>query len=96
MDKQKSSCKEDAKVVVPVVDLNKCEGKKDCVEVCPYDVFEMRAITDNQFSDLKFVAKIKTLVHGRDKAFVVNPDVCHSCGLCVSACPEKAIKLIRI
>lgn len=31
------------------------------------------AITDKQFSDLKFVAKIKTLVHGRDKAYVVNP-----------------------
>ena len=96
MDKQKSSCKEDAKTVVPVIDLNKCEGKKDCVAVCPYDVFEMAAIDDKQFRELKFVAKIKTLVHGRDKAYVVNPDLCHSCGLCVSACPEKAIKLVRI
>jgi ferredoxin len=42
MAKHKIGCKEGPKAVVPVVDLNKCEGKNDCVEVCPYDVFEMR------------------------------------------------------
>ena len=25
---------------------------------------------------------------------VVNPDACHACGLCATACPEKAIKLV--
>jgi 4Fe-4S ferredoxin len=26
---------------------------------------------------------------------VIKPDACHACGLCVTACPEKAITLIR-
>ena len=25
---------------------------------------------------------------------MVNPDACHACGLCVTACPEKAIQLV--
>ena len=25
--------------VVPVIDRRKCEGKQDCVRVCPYHVF---------------------------------------------------------
>jgi 4Fe-4S ferredoxin len=27
--------------VAPAIDRNRCEGKEDCVEVCPCDVFEM-------------------------------------------------------
>ena len=29
------------------------------------------------------------------QAFVERPDACHACGLCVPACPEKAITLVR-
>jgi Fe-S-cluster-containing hydrogenase component 2 len=44
-DKNTSVCKPEAGKLIPVVNLSKCEGKKDCVEVCPYDVFEMQAIS---------------------------------------------------
>jgi ferredoxin len=48
----------------PVVDRNACEGKRDCVEVCPYDVFEVRQIDDQDFSTFSFLGKLKSRAHG--------------------------------
>lgn len=94
MAKQVSDhCKEEPGKLIPVVNFNACEGKGPCIEVCPYDVFEMRQVNDQQFSELSFFGKLKTRVHGREKAFVLKADMCHACGLCVTACPERAIKL---
>lgn len=87
------NCKDEARKLMPVVNLNSCEGKGPCIEVCPYDVFEMKPISDEQYTELSWIGKLKTKVHGREKAFVVNAGLCHACGLCVTACPEKAIKL---
>lgn len=92
----KDNCKEEAGQLVPVVDFNKCEAKGPCIEVCPYDVFEMKPISDEDFKTLSFIGKLKTRVHGKDKAYVVKSDSCQACGLCVTACPEKAIKLRKI
>jgi len=89
----KDNCKEEAGQLIPMVDFNKCEAKCPCIEVCPYDVFEMKPISDEDFKTLSFIGKIKTRVYGNKKAYVVKPDACHACGLCVTACPEKAIKL---
>lgn len=92
---EKDNCKEEAGTLMPVVDYNKCEAKGPCIAVCPYYVFEMQKIRDEEFSKLSFIGKLKTRVHGRAKAVAIKPDLCHSCGLCVTACPEKAIKLTR-
>lgn len=81
-------------ILQPIVDFNKCEGKDDCVRVCPYDVFEVRRIEDTDRKLLSFIGKVKTWVHPR-KAYVPDPTLCHGCGLCVPACPEKAIRLRR-
>ena len=78
----------------PVVDRNACEGKRDCVEVCPYDVFEVRQIDDEDFSRLSFMGKLKSRAHGRLTAYTPKEDLCQACGLCVVACPEKAIRLV--
>jgi 4Fe-4S ferredoxin len=91
-----SSCKPDAGKWIPVINLSKCEGKQDCVEVCPYDVFEMQEMTSDEYKSLNFTGKLKTMVHGRKKAYAVKADQCHACGLCVTACPEKAIKLAKV
>jgi 4Fe-4S ferredoxin len=91
-----SDCKETPSRVRPIVDLNKCEAKGPCVEKCPYDVFEIKPISKEDRSSLSFTGKLKTLVHGPNKAFVVKPDMCHACGLCVTACPEDAIKLRKL
>jgi NAD-dependent dihydropyrimidine dehydrogenase PreA subunit len=90
-----SECKQDAGVFVPVVQRAKCEGKKDCVEVCPYDVFEVRTIDDADFAQLGFLAKLKSRAHGKQTAYTPNASACRACGLCVDACPEKAITLRR-
>ena len=89
-------CKQPPKIVAPVIDNFKCEGAGDCAEVCPYDVFELRKLTKPELKALPLGPWIKVLVHGGKQAFVINPDACHACGLCVTACPEKAIRLTRL
>lgn len=90
------NCKEESGKLVPLIDLNKCEGKTPCMPICPYNVLEIKEISQEQYKTLSFFGKLKTFVHGKKKAFVVQPDACHACGLCVSACPERAIKLVKI
>lgn len=89
-------CKAEAGAWVPVVDRNACEGKRDCVEVCPYDVFEVRRIDDADFERLSFLGKIKSRVHGRLTVYLPNAAACRACGLCVVACPEDALRLERV
>ncbi len=87
-------CKE-AKIVMPIIHFGKCEGKRDCLEVCPYDVFEIRKAQADEIKELSFIEKFKSFAHGHQKAFVINPELCHNCGLCITACPEKAIKMTK-
>src|SRR4051794_12962210 len=80
---------------VPVVNRNKCEGKADCVAVCPYHVFTVERIADGDFAQLSFIGRLKSRAHGRKTAYTPNADACQACGLCVVACPEKAIALVH-
>jgi NAD-dependent dihydropyrimidine dehydrogenase PreA subunit len=89
----KEECKAAPGAFVPVVDKSRCEGKADCVRVCPYDVFEVGRIADADFAALGFLARLKSRAHGRQTAFTPRASACQACGLCVAACPEKAIKL---
>jgi 4Fe-4S ferredoxin len=82
------------KAVLPVIDRNRCEGKKDCVEVCPYDVFEMGVLPVEERKLLSTAGRIKGFFHRYRQAFVVRGDQCQACGKCITACPEKAIKLV--
>ncbi|HVY28304.1 MAG TPA: ferredoxin family protein [Polyangiaceae bacterium] len=87
-----AECKEPGRLV-PSIDSSRCEGKEDCVEVCPYHVFTVRKLTDAERAGLGLLTRFKVFVHGGKQAFVTRPDDCHACGACVSACPEKAIAL---
>ena len=95
MSAPRDECRQEPGVFAPVVSRSKCEGKKDCVEVCPYGVFEVRTIEDRDFAQLGFFAKLKSRAHGKQTAYTPNADACRACGLCVKACPEKAITLRR-
>jgi NAD-dependent dihydropyrimidine dehydrogenase PreA subunit len=88
-------CKHEPGVFVPVVDRNRCEAKDDCVQVCPYEVFEVRALTAAEKAPLSLVGRLKLFAHGGKQAFAVKAGDCRACGLCVTACPEDAIKLVR-
>lgn len=89
------TCGDVAGRIVPVIDRNRCEGKSECVRVCPYQVFEMSVLTRDQRSGLSFRGRLKAWAHKGRQAFAVRSDQCHACGLCVAACPEKAITLAK-
>ncbi|MBX9633086.1 MAG: ferredoxin family protein [Burkholderiales bacterium] len=89
-------CAGDAGRVVPVVDRNRCEAKAACVQVCPFDVFEIRPLEAADRAVLTLAGKLKAWVHGNRQAYVVRADDCHACGLCIKACPEKAIRLVAV
>jgi len=91
-----SKCKGQPHAVAPVVDPSRCEGKAECAKVCPYDVFEVRRMEDADFAELGLFSKLKSVLHGRKYAYTPNADDCLACGLCVEACPEKAISLVNV
>jgi len=88
-----AECRGEPGRVAPVVDRNKCEGKADCVRVCPFGVFEMGVLDSTQRGELSLIGRLKSWAHGYEQAFVVKPNDCHACNLCVGACPEDALEL---
>jgi 4Fe-4S ferredoxin len=90
-----TECRGEPGELVPVVDRGKCEGKAECVAVCPFHVFDVRRIDEVDFAQLGMLGKLKSLAHGRKTAYTPRASACQACGKCVAACPEKAIKLAR-
>ena len=78
----------------PVVDHARCEAKRECVKVCPFDVFEVRRIEPADFAELGALGKLRSTAHRRMTAYPVRVAQCHECGKCVTACPEGAITLV--
>ncbi|MDB4964434.1 MAG: hypothetical protein JWN44_123 [Myxococcales bacterium] len=89
------SCRAAPKSFAPVIDRSRCEGKGDCVRVCPYGVFEVGVISDEDFRGLSFLGRLKSRAHDKMTAHTPKRDACLACGLCVTACPEDAITLVR-
>jgi NAD-dependent dihydropyrimidine dehydrogenase PreA subunit len=95
VDIQETDCKQAPGLFHPVIDRNRCEGKKECVAVCPYGVFSIGTVESELRRELSLRGKLKGFAHRWQQAFASNADACHACGLCVAACPEKAIALTR-
>jgi NAD-dependent dihydropyrimidine dehydrogenase PreA subunit len=89
-------CKQDAGAFIPVIDRNRCEGKADCVPVCPYSIFEVGTLPKDQRKGLSVIGNLKGFAHNWQQALLISPEKCRACGLCVKACPEHAITLARV
>jgi len=91
-----NDCRGEPGKVAPVVDRNRCEGKEDCVRVCPYEVFEVRVLDAADRASLSLIGRLKAWAHGNRQAYVVRPGDCRACQLCIEACPESALRLAPV
>lgn len=92
-DRPGEDCKAAPGAWVPRVDRARCEARRDCVEVCPHDVFVVARIAEADYRALSWLARLKVRVHGMQTAYTPRADQCRACGLCVVACPEGAIQV---
>jgi NAD-dependent dihydropyrimidine dehydrogenase PreA subunit len=88
-------CRADGGLFGPQINRNRCEGKGECERVCPYGVFKVGTLAAPDRRGLSLVGRLKGIGHRWQQALLVNADACRACGLCVAACPEKAITLVR-
>jgi NAD-dependent dihydropyrimidine dehydrogenase PreA subunit len=96
MKKHDTGCTQAPGLFHPVIDRNRCEGKAACVDVCPYEVFTVGTLPADQRMEMSFLGKLKGYAHKWQQAFTPNAEACHACSLCVAACPENAIRLVRV
>jgi len=89
-------CKHEAGTFVPAIDRNRCEGKGECVRVCPVGVFKVESLPKEMRSNLSVKGMVKGFAHRWQQAILVNAIACEACGLCIEACPEDAITLSRV
>jgi 4Fe-4S ferredoxin len=52
-----STCKQPAGVTSPVIDTARCEGKEDCVRVCPWSVFEVCKLSGAELGALSLMTR---------------------------------------
>lgn len=92
----KDGCDDGPGRLEPHIDRHRCEGDRECVKVCPFDVFEVRRLTVPERRQLPRGVRFRLWVYGNRQAFTTHADACHACSLCVTACPEHAIQLAPI
>jgi NAD-dependent dihydropyrimidine dehydrogenase PreA subunit len=54
-------------------------------------VFEIQDLATEDKASLGLLGRLKAWAHGNRQAYVINPDDCHACQLCIEACPKNAL-----
>jgi len=86
-------CKHPTGAFMPVIDRFRCEGERPRL---PLQRVRDRQARRGRTREPSLIGRMKATVHGNRQAFAVRAEQCQGCGLCVAACPEKAIKLARV
>ena len=72
---------------LPQIDLNKCTGCGNCVNVCPRSIISLES-----FDDINYKVACSSLDKGK-KARQVCQKACIACGLCEKFCPFDACEV---
>lgn len=67
-------------MVKHVVDMEKCRGCGECVDMCGLELWEL-------FEDEAGKQKARATEEAKE--------VCHKCAACIDACPEDAITIFE-
>jgi NAD-dependent dihydropyrimidine dehydrogenase PreA subunit len=76
------------------VDWSRCEGDGDCARVCPYNVFDVRVMDEEDAAGLPFWIMLRDASsenRARKVAYAARATDCRACGRCIAACPEAAV-----
>jgi len=62
-------------MLIPIIDRNRCDGKQDCVAVCPFDVFAMQRLTALDLAMFSVLRGKRTnsSANGRPSPFAPKP-----------------------
>jgi 4Fe-4S ferredoxin len=95
-DRPGQRCAAPAGTWTVTINQSRCEAKRDCIDVCPNDVFTVRTIEAADRDALSWFTKLRVRAHKNQMAYADAADQCRACGLCVVACPEHAISIAPI
>ncbi|MBQ4576750.1 MAG: 4Fe-4S binding protein, partial [Firmicutes bacterium] len=86
-------------VTVPTWNADKCVQCNTCAYVCPHATIRAFALTEEEVQNAPEGLKSAAIKAGKGKdvytyALGVSPLDCMGCGVCVEACPTKAIEMV--
>nr|MCR5761382.1 pyruvate:ferredoxin (flavodoxin) oxidoreductase [Sphaerochaetaceae bacterium] len=86
-------------VAVPRWTSSKCIQCNNCSYVCPHATIRPYALTEEEAAKIPAAAQVVDIKAGKGKGvykftLAVSPLDCMGCGVCVGACPVKALEMV--